>query len=282
MRLIKYAAILGFLTAATIVPSEVSAQCRRGVIIGPQITVIGPCAPSIPPPPVYVQPVPPPPPPPEAAPPPPPAAAPPPPPPVAMQQQPCVSPPPYRPYRRYRRVRAVTLGLYGEGTMFKDGGLGGGGFYAQIRLARKLHLYGSLGGNVSCTSCQDDGLKRTDVKTTLGLQYYFVPQRYRFTPFVRGSFVYQNVTFRDDVSEGDRPRAKADQIGGEFAFGLEWRPIPWLIFSGDIAYIGLTRIKNDDDAIQGDSVPANAPRGVPAVNKSDHGAVVRFGIAIRF
>ncbi len=60
---------------------------------------------------------------------------------------PCDMPPPRRVYRRrYRRVRLFTLGIYGEGTMFKKGGMGGAGIYAQLKLGRNLHVYGSVGG----------------------------------------------------------------------------------------------------------------------------------------
>ncbi len=282
MRLITYSAIFGFLVMSVAAPSDADAQCRRRVIVGPGVTVVGPCQPT-PPPVVVVQPAPPAP---------PPAAAPPPPPPppatstVVRPVIPCDAPPPRRVYRRrYRRVQLFTLGLYGEGTMFKKGGMGGGGFYAQLRLGRGLELYGSVGASGSCTHCNEDNYRRTDLRTSLGLQYYMARKHWRFKPFVRGTIVYQSVTYRDPLMDHEgSPVLKEGQIGGELALGLEWRPLRWLSFSADIAYLGLSRINKGDDDIspQQSLLDQNRMGGVPTVSKTENGVNFRFSAAIRF
>jgi len=279
MRLITYPAIFGFLVIALAAPSEADAQCRRRVIVGPGVTVVGPCLP-LPPPVVVVQPVPPPP---------PPAAAPPPPPPpspkatVVAPVVPCDVPPPRVYRRRYRRVRLFTLGLYGEGTMYKTGGMGGAGFYAQLKLGRGLHLYGSVGGSASCTHCNEDNYRRTDLRTSIGLQYYMSRRRWRLKPFIRGTVVYQAVSFRDPLLEEAGSILKESQVGGELALGLEWRPLRWLTFAADVAYLGLSRVGHEDEVIT-QQVLLNESRmkGVPTVNKTEHGVNFRFTAAIRF
>ncbi len=285
MRLITYPAIVAFLVIGLVSPSEADAQCRRGVIVGPGITVVGPCLPPpifvvrpLPPPVVVVQPLPPPP---------PPAAAPPPPPPspqatVVAPVVPCYAPPArvYRP--RYRRVRLFTVGMYGEGTMFSKGGMGGAGLYAQLKVGRGLHLYGSVGGSSSCTSCDPDNYRRSDLKTSLGLQYYMSRRNWRIKPFIRGSIVYQAVNFRDPMSFDNDSILKESQVGGELALGLEWRPLSWLVFGADVAYLGLSRVGNDEFVTQQVVLDQNRMDGVPTVNKNEHGVNFRFTAAIRF
>ncbi|MDY0003300.1 MAG: hypothetical protein RBU30_18525, partial [Polyangia bacterium] len=80
--------------------------------------------------------------------------------------------------------------------MYKSGGMGGGALFAQLRVSRALHLYGSVGLNGSCTNCNANDPSRLDLKTTVGLQYYFLSHS-RFAPFLRGSLVYQAVNFKD-------------------------------------------------------------------------------------
>lgn len=276
MRLITYPAIVAFLVIGLASPSDAEAQCGRQVIRGPGVTVIGPCQP-LPPPVVVVQPLPPPP---------PPVAAPPPPPPptttVISPVVPCDTPPPRRVYRRsYRRVRLFTLGIYGEGTMFKKGGMGGAGFYAQLKLGRNLHVYGSVGGSASCTSCDEDNYRRTDLRTSIGLQYYMARSHWRLKPFVRGTVVYQAVSFKDPLMEEEGSILKESQVGGELALGLEWRPLSWLTFGADVAYLGLSRVSKGEDHTQ---VILNERRmnGVPGVGKTENGVNFRFTAAIRF
>lgn len=280
MRLITYSAIFSFLVIGLAAPDQADAQCRRRVIVGPGVTVVGPCQPLLPPPVVVVQPLPPPP---------APTVAPPPPPPIPQVTVirpvvPCDVPPArvYRP--RYRRLRLFTLGLYGEGTMFKDGGMGGAGFYAQLKLGRNLHIYGSVGGSTSCTSCSEDNYRRTDLKTSIGLQYYMSRHHWRLKPFVRGTVVYQAVSFRDPLMDQEAGAVlKESQIGGELALGLEWRPLRWLIFSADIAYLGLSRVGNDNDiTTQQVVLHESRMRGVPSVGKSQNGVNFRFTAAIHF
>ncbi len=281
MRLITYSAIFGFLVISLASSDQAQAQCRRHVIVGPGVTVVGPCQPV--PPPVVVQPAPP-------APPAPPAAAPPPPPPppsatVVKPVVPCDYPPPRRVRRlRYRRVRLFTMGLYGEGTLFNKGGMGGTGFYAQLKLMRSFHLYGSVGVSGSCTQCNENNYTRVDVRSSVGLQYYIARPSWRLRPFVRGSLVYQAVTYRDPTAADEsRPVLKGNQLGGELALGLEWRPLRWLIFSADIAYLGLSRM---DDAggsnLQQQLLQESRMGGVPTLNKEEHGVNFRFGAALRF
>lgn len=277
MRLVTYPAIFGFLVITLAAPSEADAQCRRRVIVGPGVTVVGPCQP-LPPPAVVVTPTPPPPPP-TAAPPPPP------PPPVVQQADPCDVAPPPRVRRRYRRVRLFTMGLYGEGTMFKKGGMGGGGFYAQLRVGRALHLYGSLGASGSCTQCDPDNYRRTDIRTSFGLQWYMARRHWRLQPFLRGTLVYNSVKYRDPLlMDEDNTVSKENQFGGELAVGLEWRPLRWLTFSADIAYLGLSRMGRDDDDVvtQQSLLTESRMNGVPTVNKSEHGVNFRFSAALRF
>jgi hypothetical protein len=174
----------------------------------------------------------------------------------------------------------VTLGMFAEGTMFKDGGLGGASFYAQLRVSRALHLYGSLGGAGSCTNCNENDLQRADLKTTFGLQYYFLAA-HRFSPYLRGTLVYQSVSYKDpNLGEEADPVLRTEQFGAEFAAGLEWKVTSWLILGADVAYIGLKRVGEAED-LEG-PLPANAGQGVPTVNNFDHGATFRLNVAIRF
>ncbi len=279
MRLITYPAILGFLVIGLASPSDADAQCRRHVIVGPGVTVVGPCQP-LPPPVVVVQPLPPPP---------PPAAAPPPPPPPSPQATvvqpvvPCDAPPARVYRRRYRRVRLFTLGIYGEGTMFSKGGMGGAGLYAQLKMGRGLHLYGSVGGSSSCTSCNENNYRRSDLKTSLGLQYYMARRGWRLKPFIRGTIVYQAVSFRDPLMQDDVGAVlNESQVGGELAVGLEWRPLKWLTFGADIAYLGLSRVSKDDITTQQVVLDQSRMGGVPTVRKSENGVNFRFTAAIRF
>lgn len=274
MRLVTYPAIFGFLVITLAAPSKADAQCRRRVIVGPGVTVVGPCQP--PPPTVVVTPTPPPP---------PAEAAPPPPPPPTVQQPaaPCDVAPPPQVRRRYRRVRLFTMGLYGEGTMFKKGGMGGGGFYAQLRVGRTMHLYGSVGGSGSCTTCNEDNYRRTDIRTSFGLQWYLARRNWRIQPFLRGTLVYQSVTYRDPLMEEAGSILKQNQFGVEMAFGLEWRPLRWLTFSADIAYLGLARMgDNEDMTTQQALLDESRMGGVPTVAKTEHGVNFRFSAALRF
>lgn len=274
MRLVTYPAIIAFLVIGLASPPEADAQCRRRVIVGPGVTVVGPCQP--PPPAVVVTPTPPPPPA-TAAPPPPP-----PPPNTNVAPAPCDVPPPPRVRRRYRRVRLFTMGLYGEGTMFKKGGMGGGGFYAQLRLGRAFHLYGSVGASGSCTTCDPDNYQRTDIRTSFGLQWYMARRNWKLQPFFRGTLVHQAVKYRDPLLD-EGSILKQNQFGVEVAFGLEWRPLRWLTFSADVAYLGLARVGGDDD-INPQQAILNDSRmgGVPTVDKTEHGANFRFSAALRF
>lgn len=262
---IGFAASLVAVSFAFLFPTQAHAQCRRIVVRGPRVTVVSPC---LAPPPVYVRVVP--------APPPPPAV--PAPPPVVVQPvAPCPAPPP-PPVRVRRRhhFRLFTVGLLTEGTLFKDGGLGGGGVYAQIRLSRSLHLFGSVGANASCTTCHPNDPQRVDLKSTLGLQYYFLPFR-RFSPYLRGSLVYQSVQFQDPKQE-NLDLGSINQLGVEVAAGLELRITRWLILGGDVAYLGLKRLDHEVDG----PTPSGAPKGLATVNDFDHGATFRLNLAIRF
>lgn len=261
-----FAVSLAAVSLAFLVPTQAHAQCRRIMVRGPRVTVVSPC---LAPPPVYVRVVP--------APPPPPAV--PAPPPVVVQPvAPAAPPPPPVRVRRRFHPRLFTVGLLTEGTLFKDGGLGGGGVYAQIRLGRALHLFGSVGANASCTNCHPNDPTRVDLKTTLGLQYYFVPFR-RFSPYMRGSMVYQQVHFQDP-NQANEEIASAQQLGVEVAAGLELKITRWLILGADVAYIGLKRVDVDGGAAP--SIPEGAPKGVATVNDFDHGATFRLNLALRF
>jgi hypothetical protein len=174
-----------------------------------------------------------------------------------------------------------TAGMYGEGTMYRKGGMGGGGVWAQLRLGRALHLYGSIGASGSCTSCNPDDLKRADLRTSLGLQYYFLNHR-RWAPFVRGSILYQQATFRDPTSASTEAVYRASQVGAELALGLEWRIAPWLALTGDIAYHGLSKVGHNDVTAQSETIPPVEIPGLAGVNKFDSAFNVRFGAAIRF
>ncbi len=269
MRLIPTFAGIALLLSAVTMPTEASARCRTIVVGGPMVRIIAPCIPV--PPPVVVRvhpaPTPPPPPPPPAQP---------------METDPC-PPPPAPPAQVEKEVAPrlgfVTLGMFMEGTMFKDGGLGGGSFYAQLRVSRALHLYGSLGAAGSCTNCNEDDLNRVDLKTTFGLQYYFLATR-RFSPYLRGTLAYQSVRYKDPQQPDAEPVLRARQFGVEFAAGLELKVTHWLILGADVAYLGLKRVGEHED-VEG-PLPTNAGQGVPTVNEFDHGATFRLNAAIRF
>lgn len=289
MRVISSLSILVFLSTALLAPSRADAQCRTIIVRGPRVRVIAPClvprapvvvqvVPGQPPPPPYWagQPAPvyaPPPPPP------PPPAPPAPPPPVMVQPAPAYSPPPPVPthYRSFVRPQLFTLGMFAEGALYKKGGMGGAAFYAQLRMGRAWHLFGSLGANGSCTNCNADDPNRIDLKGTLGLQYYFM-ENSRFAPYLRGSLVYQSVSFKDPNDPEADALARTSQLGGELAAGLEWRALRWLVLGADVAYVGLKRLGDDQEG----AIPADMGKGVPAVNSFDHGATFRMSIALRF
>jgi hypothetical protein len=161
--------------------------------------------------------------------------------------------------------------------MYKNGGLGGAAVFAQLRVGRAWHLYGSLGVNGSCTNCNANDPTRVDLKGTLGLQYYLMPHS-RFAPYFRGSLVYQSVSFQDPNDTEAEPLARASQLGGELAAGLEWRLLRWLVLGADVAYVGLKRLGDEHEG----AIPVVSGKGVPTVNSFDHGATFRFNIAIRF
>ncbi len=264
MRTLRIAASLAVVLASLTWSDSASAQCRTLVVGGPRVQVIAPCMPAPPPVVVRVVPVP----------------APPTPPPPPVAEQPCPAPPPPPVvHRRYRRPQLFTLGMFAEGTMFKDGGLGGGAVYAQLRVSRALHLYASFGANASCTNCHPNDPNRVDLKTTFGLQYYFLHNR-MFSPYLRGTMVYQAVNFHDPNDPEGTPLYKANQLGVEAAAGLEWKVTRWLILGADVAYIGLKRM--GDDGSEDTTIPVNAGKGVATVNNFDNGATFRFNLAIRF
>lgn len=283
MRHVKTAAIAILMALTLALPTRAEAQCPTGVVVGvpridvsfppvlrvriggPVVRVIGPC---VPPPPLVVRVVP----------------APPPPPPPPPVVQPIECPPPVAVQRRVPRPRLFTIGLFTEGTFFKEGAMAGAGLYAQLRLTRGLHLLGSIGAAASCSACNPDDLQRTDLKTTLGLQWYFV-RRFRLAPYLRGSLVYQRVAFHDPNGSDDVAEYNAHQVGFETALGLEWRITRWLVLGADVAYLGLKHAAEREAhtaAADGLSVPSREIPGVPRVNDFDHGASFRLNLALRF
>ena len=141
MRAIPTLSTLIILASASWAPSSATAQCRTIIVRGPRVRVIAPClvprAPLVvhvvpgypmPPPPVMVPPAP------VYAPPPPPPP-PPPEPPVMVQPMPPAPPPmpPTEPvvYRPYLCPQLFTLGTFVEGSMYKDGGMGGADLFNQ-------------------------------------------------------------------------------------------------------------------------------------------------------
>lgn len=290
MRATQILASLVFLASTVIAPTRADAQCVTITTGGPRVRVIGACLHPAPPvfirtrvvsSPVVVLPAPPP----IAIVPPPPVVvvqpAPPPPPPPPVMVYPVAPEPPPMPtpvvHHAMPRPQIFTLGMFVEGTMFKDGGLGGGGLYAQIRVGRALHLFGSLGAAGSCTNCSPDDLHRVDLKTTFGLQYYFANHA-RFAPYLRGSLVYQSVSFQDPNDTRGEAKLQTSQFGTELAAGFELRLLRWLVLSTDVAYIGLKRIGDEHEG----AIPIDAGKGVATVNNFDHGATFRLNAAIRF
>ncbi|MBU1221340.1 hypothetical protein KKF34_02550 [Myxococcota bacterium] len=172
-------------------------------------------------------------------------------------------------------VNRWTVGIMFDSTSSDKGGLAGSMVFGRFLFLENLSFELGFAGLTSCTNCNELA-SRKDSRVHTSVNWYWDRIKHSgFNPFLKGGFVFSNITMYNDVNGSSATTSvTAVELGG----GLEWRIIPWLSLE-----IQATLMTNNNATDKTDDyAPINDAhtKGIPPVGAN--GINIRFGLNVNF